>query len=122
MPAGRQTSSPAAASTWSKLRREAGLSPGIPAPTEDMLAANQEVAGNVRLQLEFRSNGRRVDSVSLAGETGQVIPFAVNEELSAEATATRYANGDVFVLLRWFENRQAFDLPLATTAVTLQSR
>lgn len=101
-----------------KLRREAGLSPEIPDPTEDMLAANQEVAGSVRLELEFRSLDRRVDSVWLAGETGEVMPFAINEELSAEATATRYTNGDIFVLLRWFENGQAFDLPLAITAVT----
>jgi len=95
-----------------RLRTAAGLPPDIAEASEDEIAADRQMPGRLRLTLTVRVNGTEPETLYLAGDSGSNIPFNINTDLSAEASPTLYANGEVFVLLRLFERGQAQELPL----------
>jgi hypothetical protein len=95
-----------------KLRAAAGLNPDIPEATEAEAAVHRQVSGKLRLTFTVSIDDGAPQTQFLVGESDSTLPFVINGDLTAEARPLLFANGEVYVLLRWFERGQVLDLPL----------
>lgn len=98
------------------LRAAAAVPARLLEPMQQDSSNEVTLAGPVSLQFKIQINAQPA-TIAVSGESGAVIPFDINGELSAEARPTLFANGEVYVLLRFFERGQALTQPLAVIGI-----